>query len=94
MTVDVIITPKGNMPYVKSFEYDYNNPNNFVKSIKFYEFRKDCKLLNQVKVDEGVMDNTYINYDISTLHFKNFVIFYVRYEKWLQLQKYDIINNR
>jgi len=83
LTVDIIQTPQGNMPFVKTYEYDYHNPNNFVKSIKFYDFRKECKLLNQVKVDEGLMDETYVNYDISTLHFKNFVIFYVRYDKWL-----------
>ena len=70
MTVDIIITPRGNVPFVKTFEHDYHNPNNFVKSIKFYDFQNSNKLLTQVKVDEGVMDQTYCTYDISTLHYE------------------------
>ena len=79
------------MPVVKTYEYDYNDSNNFVKAIKFYDYRNDCKLMHQFKVDSGVMDESYRTLDISTLHFQNFVIFYVRYEKWLQLQKFDVI---
>jgi len=69
MSVDVILTPQGNIPYVKTFERDYYNQNNFIKSIKFYDFGNTQKLLSQVKVDDGVMDQTYCTHDISTLHF-------------------------
>lgn len=45
------------------------------------------------KVDEGVMDDHYRTYDISTLHFGNCVFFYKRFEHWLHLQMYDVIEN-
>jgi len=92
------------MPIVKTYEqnaYDdhddressYKNKN-FVKALKFYDYRKDGSLIKQFKVDDGVMDAAYRTYDISTLHFGNQVLFYVRYEKWLQLQSYDVVENK
>lgn len=46
MTVDVIRTKQGNVPMVKTFEHDYHNASGFIKAIKFYDVRNDCKLLN------------------------------------------------
>ena len=91
LTLDVIQSQQGNMPVVKTYEYDYNNSNNFVKALKFYDYKNDCKLLQQVKVDAGFMDEQYRTLDISTLHFQNNVIFYARSGGWLQLQKFDVI---
>ena len=82
------------MPVVKTYEYNAYDASNFVKAIKFYDYRRDGSLIDQFKVDDGVMDEDYRTFDISTLHFQNYVIFYVRFEKWLQLQKYDVIENK
>jgi hypothetical protein len=86
------------MPVVKTYEYNaYDqaqfNVNqgsseqrlSFVKAIKFYDYRKDGSLLTQFKIDEGVMDDAYRTYDVSTLYYGNCVIFYKRFEKWFQL---------
>ena len=74
--MDIIQTQQGNMPIVKTYEQNaYDDPSrqqqNFVKAIKFYDYRKDGALVKQFKVDEGVMDAAYRTYDISTLHFGN-----------------------
>jgi len=93
--MDIIQTQQGNMPIVKTYEMNaYDADNFFVKAIKFYDYRKDGSLIEQFKVDEGVRDNAYRTYDISTLHFQNQVIFYVRYEKWLQLRAYDVVEKK
>lgn len=94
LSLDIIQTQQGNMPVVKTYEYNAYDATNFVKAIKFYDYRRDGSLLAQFKVDDGVMDEAYRTFDISTLHFQNYVIFYIRFEKWLQLQKYDVIENK
>ena len=76
LSMDIIQTQQGNMPIVKTYEQNaYDDPSrqqqNFVKAIKFYDYRKDGALVKQFKVDEGVMDAAYRTYDISTLHFGN-----------------------
>jgi hypothetical protein len=71
------------MPIVKTYEENAYDSSNFVKALKFYDYKRDGKLLAQYKVDDGVMDETYRTFDISTLHWQNYVIFYVRFEKWL-----------
>ena len=57
------------MPVVKTYESNAYDESNFVKAIKFYDYRRDGSLLAQFKVDDGVMDDAYRTYDISTLHF-------------------------
>lgn len=94
LSLDIIQTQQGNMPIIKTYEENAYDKSNFVKALKFYDYRRDGKLLAQYKVDDGVMDEAYRTFDISTLHFQNFVIFYVRFEKWLQLKKYDVIENK
>ena len=39
------------------------------------------------------MDDAYRTYDVSMLHYMNCVIFYKRFEKWFQLQVYDVVEN-
>ena len=56
------------MPIVKTYEENAYDSSNFVKALKFYDYKRDGKLLAQYKVDDGVMDETYRTFDISTLH--------------------------
>ena len=79
---------------VKTYEENAYDDRNFVKAIKFFDYNKDDKKIKQFKTDDGVMDDAYRTYDISTLHFQNSVLFYVRYEKWLQLHRYDVIEKK
>lgn len=41
MQVDIVSTNQGCIPYVKTFEVNYNNQRKFVKAIKFYNSRVD-----------------------------------------------------
>jgi len=93
LSMDIIQTQQGNMPVVKAYEENAYDATQFVKAIKFYDYRRNGELLNQYKLDEGVFDEAYRTYDTSTLHFGNYVIFYLKFEKWLQLQVYDVIEN-
>ena len=94
MSLDIIQTQQGNIPVVKTYEENAYDARNFVKAIKFFDYNKDDKKIKQFKTDDGVMDDAYRTYDISTLHFQNSVLFYVRYEKWLQLHRYDVIEKK
>lgn len=40
------------------------------------------------------MDESYRTLDVSLLYFGNYVLFYSREERWLQLQAYDVINKK
>lgn len=81
------------MPIIKTFEYNAYNKNKFVKALKFYNYKGDCKLKKQIIVDEGVMCDEFRTYDTSLLHFENSIIFYKREENWHKLQKYDVVTN-
>lgn len=81
------------MPIIKTFEFNAYNKNKFVKALKFYNYKGDCKLRKQIIVDEGVMCNGFRTYDTSLLHFQNSIIFYARDENWHKLQKYDVVTN-
>ena len=78
MNVDIIPTNLGNMPVVKTFEYNPHDHSKFVKSIKFYDLKNEGVLKNSYEVDSGIMDENYKTYDVSTLYFQNYVIFYQR----------------
>ena len=93
MNVDIIQTSLGNMPVVKTFEYNPFDCNKFVKSIKFYDLKNENQLRNSFEVDNGIMDEKYKTYDVSTLYFQNYVIFYQRQDQWLQLQRYEVITH-
>lgn len=94
MSCDIIQTQQGNMPVIKTYEENAYDPTKYVKAIKFYDYRKDCRRIDQFLIDEGWKDSTYKTFDVSTLHFENLVIFYQRSERWLQLQTYDVITHK
>lgn len=71
------------MPVVKTFEYNPFDYTKFVKSIKFYDLKNETQLRNSIAVDDGIMDEQYKTYDVSTLYFQNYVIFYQRQDQWL-----------
>lgn len=81
------------MPIVKTFEKNAYNGKKFVKALKFYDYRKDCKRLSQFIVDEGVRNENFRTWDISLLHFGNSIIFYKREENWHKLMQYDVVKN-
>ena len=81
------------MPIIKTYEFNAYNPNKFVKALKFYNYKGDCKLRNQIIVDEGIMSPKFRTYDTSLLHFGNCVMFYKREENWHKLQKYDVVTD-
>lgn len=76
MEVEIVQTPRGCRYFVKTFETNAYNKNKFVKTLKFYQ---DQKMVKQIIVDEGYMDDQFHIWDISTLHFGENVIFYAKY---------------
>jgi len=93
LSMEIIQTNQGCMPIIKTYEWNAYNKKKFVKAIKFYNYRGDCKIRKQIIVDEGIMTDKFRTYDTSTLHFGNFILFYKREENWHKLQKYDVVNN-
>jgi hypothetical protein len=85
LSMEIIQTNQGCMPIIKTFEYNAYNKNKFVKALKFYNYKGDCKLKKQIIVDEGVMCDKFRTYDTSLLHFENSIIFYKREENWHKL---------
>lgn len=79
------------MPIIKTYEYNAYNDKKFVKALKFYNYKSDCELSQQIIVDEGVLCDEFRTYDTSLLHFENSIIFYKREENWHKLQMYDVI---
>ena len=93
LSMDIIQTNQGCMPIVKTFERNAYHKKKFVKALKFYNYRTDCKLKRQFIVDEGVLHPKFRTKDTSILHFGNSIIFYLREENWHKLQKYDVVKN-
>ena len=93
LSMEIIQTNQGCMPIIKTFEYNAYNKHKFVKALKFYNYRENCKLIKQIIVDEGVMQEKFKTYDTSLLHFGNSILFYKREENWHKLQQYDVVNN-
>ena len=81
------------MPIVKTFEENAYNSKRFVKALKFYDYRGDCSLINQIIVDEGILDHEFRTYDSSILMFGNSIIFYKREDNWHKLCQYDVVSN-
>lgn len=44
LSMDIIQTNQGCMPIVKTFEWNSYNKDEFVKGLKFYDYRGDCGL--------------------------------------------------
>lgn len=93
LSMDIIQTNQGCMPIIKTYEWNAYNKNKFVKALKFYNYRTDCKKREQIIVDEGVMHENFRTYDTSLLHFGNTILFYKREENWHKLQQYDVVKN-
>lgn len=93
LSMDIIQTNQGCMPIIKTFERNAYHKHKFVKALKFYNYRSDCKLKRQFIVDEGVMHKKFRTKDTSILHFGNSIIFYLREENWHKLKKYDVVKN-
>lgn len=93
LSMEIIQTNQGCMPIIKTFEWNAYNKHKFVKAIKFYNYRTDCKLRKQIIVDEGVMNDKFRTYDSSILHFGNCILFYKREENWHKLQQYNVVTN-
>ena len=41
------------MPIIKTYEWNAYSKHKFVKALKFYNYRTDCKKREQIIVDEG-----------------------------------------
>ena len=85
LSMEIIQTNQGCMPIIKTFEFNAYNSKKFVKALKFYNYKTDCALKDQIIVDEGVMCERFRTYDTSLLHFGNCIIFYKREENWHKL---------
>ena len=92
------------MPVIKTFEQNAYDSTKFIKAVKFYDYRREGKDIpltkgvdgkyHQFLIDEGWLDESYRTLDVSLLYFGNYVLFYSREERWLQLQAYDVINKK
>ena len=43
LSMDIIQTNQGSMPIIKTYEWNAYNKHKFVKALKFYNYRTDCK---------------------------------------------------
>jgi hypothetical protein len=93
LSMEIIQTNQGCMPIIKTFEFNAYQSHKFVKALKVYNYKGDCKLKKQIIVDEGVMTDKFRTYDTSLLHFGNTIIFYKREENWHKLQTFDVVTN-
>ena len=91
LSMDILQTNQGCLPIIKTFEWNAYSKHKFVKALKFYNYRGDCKLSKQFVVDDGVMHNNFHNYDVSLLHFGNTILFYKREENWHKLMQYNVL---
>lgn len=44
LSMEIIQTKQGCMPIIKTFEYNAYDEKRFVKALKFYDYKGDCKL--------------------------------------------------
>lgn len=93
LSMDIIQTNQGCMPIVKTFEWNSYNKDEFVKALKFYNYRGDCALRRQFVADTGFMNHDFKTYDTSVLHFGNSIIFYQRKDKWHKLMQYNVVQD-